>query len=225
MKSGIRAVSLPCYQYLLPNMNTFKAVLFFCLGFVLFQACTTEENEAEITDLVYYNPFDKKDDTVFWVGNDGYQFAEQKGGYYYFKSLDGKTRFNAPYFDVQGGDNYSVEVLIGAETPHDSVFYGLTLGPVGEKGTFIDFKINKKGESSLMHESFVRKGKFKKPEGEFVKLEIRKMGALTHFYLEESKVFSYEFDPVQKLRTGPLTGEQGYIWIDYIKINKTGKSQ
>jgi hypothetical protein len=180
-------------------------------------ACSPGKKE---TVLVYSTQFDSEE-SVFWTGDDGSQMASQMNGFYYFKSLDKETRFNAPKFEVEGDDNYTIEVAMGAANINDSLYYGITLGQTKEKGSFIDFMVNKNGEYRIICDKPIKSGKFgKKPSDELVKFEIRKKGLTTEFYIDEVKIYSYDFPPMGKFRTGPLTQSGGHISMDYIKITK-----
>ncbi|MEM6261414.1 MAG: hypothetical protein AAGI38_02820 [Bacteroidota bacterium] len=181
-----------------------------------------EEVVLEKGESVYVNHFTESD-TTFWTGNDGIHYGEVRDGYYYFEALDSSRRFNAPRFDIQSEDNFSVESSIIGPTSDNSSYYGLVIGGYGAEKDFLEVSFNNSGKYKIDKgkRTKINSGNFNMgDQGDFKKLKVLKKGTTCYFYLNDERVFTYELEKLMEFRCGPITAKNSAVWMDYLKIEK-----
>jgi hypothetical protein len=180
-----------------------------------------EQVSLDSPEILYLNHFNA-DDTSFWVGNDGMNYAELDEGYYYYESLDSSLRYNAPNFSIEEDQNFSVEIsIINPTDEEDSLYYGLMVGEFSPQNYIVDFLINDLGQYKIETNIKVSSGNYKMGNtSEARKLKILKKDATTYFFINDNLVYNYVLDTLSQFRCGPTTSSA--IWMDYIKIEKEG---
>ena len=150
-------------------------------------------------DKVYFNHFILPD-TVFWIGNDGDQYARIDKGTYYFEALDSTARFNAPPFEIDSMEQFSIELAITGPHDEDSTFYGLIYGnPASELG-FVEIKINNAGEYKIRTYELLDEGKYADQiDIKLKKIKVVKEDMDTHFFINDEEVFKYPIQSIKKI--------------------------
>lgn len=170
------------------------------------------------TELVYLNYFNAED-SIFWIGMDSFNYAELDEGYYYYKSLDSQARFNAPHFEIEQEENFSVEMAILSPSNEDSIFYGLVVGEYGPSNHTINLWVNDLGQYKIYAKHLIFSGDYKMGASNGVrKLKVLKKELNTHFFINDQLIYSYVLEPLTTFRCGPITSSA--IWMDYMKIEK-----
>jgi hypothetical protein len=173
-----------------------------------------------ITEELHFSHFDDYD-SVYWVGNDGNYYGEIEDGAYYFETLDTTYGMSAPEFNIEINEDFSVEIAITGPTADTVNYFGLTIGKLLGKDGFVEFLIRNTDEYLISSNTQLIKGRFKNiTETLYKKLKINKLDHTWHFFINDEKVYSYDFAETDGFRCGPLTGYSSMVWVDYIKINR-----
>ena len=173
---------------------------------------------------IYFSSFTEEDDDVFWTGNDGLQRAQISNGEYYFESLEGNGRYNAPLFSIEPTDDFEIEISVSGSEDDLIGYYGMVIGQLKKDSSFIEFKINNSGSFLIDSNYPIIEGRFENINFKtFKKLTVRKLGNDFRFFINEELKYSYPMDELINVRTGPLAYKNSSIWVDFVRINKIKK--
>ncbi len=202
-----------------------KNKLLLLISALIFNSCEYKPQKQKkeqniITEELHFSHFNDFD-SVYWVGNDGNYYSEIDDGAYYFETLDTTYGMSAPEFNIEIDEDFSVEIAITGPTVDTVNYFGLTIGKLLGKDGFVEFLIRNTDEYLISSNTQQIKGRFKnKTKSLYKKLKINKLKHTWHFYINDEKVYSYDFAETDGFRCGPLTGYSSMVWVDYIKINR-----